>query len=123
MKYLLFFLLIFNLSCNAQDNKCKQFKTGTFAYVGLEYEDSIIIRNDSIQVESNSKSGYKATAYIDWLSDCQYTLTFKEVNNPKSQYLIGTSFTVDIISTSKNSYKYRGYDDVYEITGEIFKID
>lgn len=58
---------------------------------------------------------------IEWLSDCQYTLTYIEVNNPKAKSLVGVKFTVDITSTSEDSYKYHAYNNDKEINGEIIK--
>lgn len=123
MKYSLFFVFIFIVSCKAQNNKCKKFKTGLFKYADSDFQNSIILRNDSIQVETNSKTGNKTIGYINWLSDCKYTLTYKTAGDSINDSLVGTTFTVDIISITKNSYKYIAYDAFYEMTGEIIKVE
>lgn len=123
MKY---FFLLFSLiafSGFAQSKDCSKFKTGTFKYVSSGVQNTIITRNDSIQIETDVKNGFKLTGSIKWLSDCKYTLTYIGVSNSNYSSIIGTTFNVDITSTAKNTYKYSAYNDTRKITGELIKIE
>ncbi|WP_299892370.1 hypothetical protein [uncultured Lacinutrix sp.] len=122
MKY---FFLLFSLVTfigYAQSNDCSKFKTGTFKFVGSDNQNTIITRNNSIQIEENNETGIKYTGSIKWISDCKYTLTYTEVSNPDYSSIIGTTFNVDITSTTKSTYKYSAYNDTRKITGEIIKV-
>ncbi len=120
MKYFFLLLSLTIFSCSAQKKDCSKFKTGTFKYPSND-SSFVITRNDSIQIEFNEKTNLKMVGDIEWLSDCQYTLTYIEVNNPKAKSLVGVKFTVDITSTSEDSYKYHAYNNDKEINGEIIK--
>ncbi len=119
MKYLLLLFLLTATSCSKPPKNCSKFKTGTFEYKNY---DSIVTRNDSIQIEINNNKKTKTVSSIKWLSNCQYILTYKETNNPLAKELIGSKIKVDILSVSKNSYIYHAYDNDYEIKGKMIKI-
>jgi len=116
--YLIFFILPFGVF--AQSIDCSKFKTGTFKYPNND--DWIITRNDSIQIEIDKKNNLKFVGIIDWVSNCQYTLTYKEVNNPARNPIIGTSFKVTINTVKDNKYTYTAYDDTRKMDGEIIKV-
>lgn len=118
--FLLFFLTTYNTF--AQSSDCSKFKTGDFKYTNPDFEHFMIVRNDSIQIETDTKSGVIMTGSIKWLSDCKYTLTYTEVNDSNRESIIGLQFYVDIISTKDNTYKYKAYNDTHKMTGEILKI-
>ncbi len=124
MKNCILFLLAFVLlSCNARKGDCSRFRTGTFKYADYDGQDTIIIRNDSIQVEQNNLNGDKYIGSIKWLSKCKYILTYIDVNNPEHSSLIGTKFNVDITSVTQNGYSYIAYDDTRRIEGEMVRIE
>tara|TARA_B100000508_G_C11415660_1_gene255596 strand:+ start:275 stop:898 length:624 start_codon:yes stop_codon:yes gene_type:complete len=82
-----------------------EFKTGDFKYESILYPNVLVKRNDSLQVETDGKS--KFVYSIAWKSDCEYALTYKEVNNPKFDYLIGKTIHVKIIEKlTHDSYLY-----------------
>lgn len=123
MRY--FVLLLFLTVCNgfAQSKDCSKFRTGTFKYVNSDEQDTVIVRNDSVQIETDATNGFKLTGSLKWLSDCKYTLTYTDVSNPDYSFIVGTIFNVDITSTTKNAYKYTAYNETRKITGEIIKIE
>lgn len=122
MKYIILLLLLSFFSCKTQQKDCSQFKTGTFKYADSKQQEITLTRNDSIQIEKNNATGDEYIGSIKWLSNCMFTLTYTHVNNPDYKSVIGTTFNIDINSTTKKSYKYTAYDDTREITGEIIKI-
>ncbi|WP_281986976.1 hypothetical protein [Aquimarina aggregata] len=111
------FLFLFSVSSVAQVKDCSKFRTGTFK----NNDDTIIVRNDSLQTEIHTKTNYRYIAVVKWLSDCQYTLTFKEITDPIGNQMIGITITVDILSTSEDSYKYHAHNDSFEVKGELTK--
>ncbi|MGY3792181.1 hypothetical protein [Aquimarina sp. 433] len=122
MRYLLLTLLLSTITgCYAQSKDCSKFKTGTFKYPN-DNSSFVITRNDSIQVEFDKKNNFKMVGSVEWLSDCQYKLTYTEVSDPRASSLVGVSFTVDITSASDNTYKYHAYDNEKEIKGKMIKI-
>nr|WP_297914994.1 hypothetical protein [uncultured Allomuricauda sp.] len=124
MRYgFLFLILIGFFAKSTQPKVCEKFRTGSFKHIGVDGINTLIERNDTIQIETNPDKGSKLIASINWLSDCQYRLTYIDVNVPDYKFLIGTSFNVDIVPISKNTYKYTAYDDSYKIEGEILKIN
>lgn len=120
--YFLFFLLIASNSF-AQSKDCSSFKTGTFKYVNSKAQNTVIVRNDSIQIETDVDNGFELTGSIKWLSDCKYKLTYTSVSNPDYESILGTTFNVDITSTEKNTYKYSAYNESRKITGELVRIE
>ena len=97
-------ILILTFSC-ADEKKCLDFKTGEFVYVDKSMPERII-RNDSMQIEINPKTGVEIYTSIKWISDCEYVLTYKKIlNHPNDvSYMIGKKILVDIISTKENKY-------------------
>lgn len=106
MKYLIFpFVLLFVFSCNSQTKKCSDFRTGTFKYLDKDLDHITITRNDSIQVEYNSKDDITITTNVEWTSPCRYILTYKDVTNYEYQdEIIGKKIYVEILETDSSTY-------------------
>jgi len=81
LKYIygLFFIIIISCGGNNKIYDCSKFKKGKF-YIKRKLDNSywIIERNDSIQTETNSKTGNKVTSKITWTSPCEYELYYQK---------------------------------------------
>ena len=122
MKYLILLLSMTFLSCNAQENKCAQFKTGTFKYTDAKLRDWTITRTDSLQIEVNKINNSKIVGTIKWTSDCNFVLVYQEFINRKGHTKKGTEINVEIGEIVNESYHYIAKGDSYEITGNMLKI-
>lgn len=122
MKYFILFFSLAFFNCNTKSMDCLNFKTGTFKHIDLIDDNTIITRNDSIQVEINKNTGVKYTGTIEWLSDCKYLLTYTDVNDDSRKNVIGMKIYVDIISVTDSSYKYSAYNDIQKIKGKLVKL-
>lgn len=109
------------LSCSNKPIDCSNFKTGTFKYPNTP--DVIIDRDNKIQTELYKKDNVTVISDIEWLSDCEYILTYKSISNSPNDKRIGQQIKVSIISTSKNRYSYKAYNDLKEINSSIIKIN
>ncbi len=81
------------------------FGKGQYRYINPEYRDVKIKRRKRKQIEKtkDSKSVYK----IDWISPCNYVLTYLKVSRPEYEYLIGQKIDVKIIDVLENgNYVY-----------------
>ena len=64
-----------------------------------------ITRNDSIQVEYNSKDDITITTNVEWTSPCEYVLTYKNVANYEYQdEIIGKKIFVKIMEIDGDTY-------------------
>ena len=75
------FLILTSLSCGfiKKENNCDRFKTGSFLYHYRGDQGDfffLIERNDSMQTETNEKTGDVSRLRIKWTSDCSYELFF-----------------------------------------------
>ncbi|EZH74142.1 hypothetical protein ATO12_14810 [Aquimarina atlantica] len=85
--------------------KCNVFKRGKYKYGNINYPDVIIKRRKNIQIEKDkdSKSKYR----IEWISPCEYNLTYTMVSEKKHKYLLGETINVKIIDILDNgNYVY-----------------
>jgi hypothetical protein len=81
------------------------FGKGKYSYINPEYKDVKIKRRKRKQIEKtkDSKSVYK----IDWISPCNYVLTYLKVSKPEYEYLLGQKIDVKIIDVLENgNYVY-----------------
>ena len=115
--FLLFLTVL--ISCNTEPLKADRFKTGTFEIpAGKGYEKTIIIRQDSIQIEKYEDR--IDTLSISWKNNFNYTL---KMVHPKTA-IDEDPIHVKITSVEKNSYEFEaviGYSNFIQ-KGEIFKI-
>lgn len=124
MKYIGLILFFSLLNCSGQSKKCSNFKTGTFIYDIPEYKHNKIVRNDSIQIEHNSVTGIKITTSVNWISDCEYVLTYLDIENyAKKSELIGKRINVKILETSNNSYISHSTSATMDEEIKFIKID
>lgn len=105
MKYLLLFFSLAIAGCSQQKMDCSKFKTGTFKYLDKDLDHIIITRNDSIQVEYNSKDDVTITTSIEWISQCRYVLTYQDITNYQyKNETIGKNIYVNILETEGDTY-------------------
>lgn len=106
MKYLILLLFSATLfACGQQEKNCSKFKKGTFEYVDDNGDKQTIIRSDSIQIEFNDQDNIRIITSIEWVSECEYILTYKDIENyPKKDQVIGKKINAQIIKTNNNTF-------------------
>jgi len=121
MKKIVLIISLFTLiiSCNNEPQNPDRFKSGTFEIPeGKGYEKTIIIRQDSIQIEKYEDR--IDTLSISWKNNFNYTL---KMLNPKTA-IDEDPIHVKITNIEKNSYEFEaviGHSN-FKQKGEIFKI-
>ena len=122
-----FIVLLFSLTFSltwSQKKKCRELLNGSFIYTDEKAQDWIVYRRDSLQIETNSKTGVEIHASIEWTSDCKYVLTYIKVLNTDDSFFIGKKINVEITEVKDNFIKYRSVSNGIEIDGEmIFLFD
>jgi hypothetical protein len=89
----------------ADSNCVTEFGKGKYRYINPEYRDVEIIRRKRKQIEKTEDS--KLVYKIEWISPCNYVLTYLKVSEPKYEYLIGQKIDVKIIDVLENgNYVY-----------------
>jgi len=65
------------VSCSVSPNKldCTNFRKGKFVSHIADEQNTIVDRNDTIQIETNQITGHIFKARIKWISDCEYELS------------------------------------------------
>lgn len=120
--FLLLSFIIFG--CSSQPKNCDKFKIGTFKYTAPEFQNITVVRNDSMQIETDSKLGSRFESSIKWLSDCKYSVTILSVNKKQYNSIIGNTLNIDITSITDKGYKYNSYEnDTLKNVGEMVKIE
>jgi hypothetical protein len=110
-------------SMTEMDSNCDtEFGKGKYRYINPEYRDVKIKRRKRKQIEKtkDSKSVYK----IEWISPCNYVLTYLKVSKPEYEYLIGQKIDVKIIDVLENG-NYVYYSNLSDRTygfGEMEKL-
>lgn len=105
MKIYLIAAMVLMVGCSGID--CANIKTGKFkltdSTADIEY---IIERNDSTQTEKNTKTEDKSTYKIEWLSDCEYTLTLLEGRADLKEIFGNRKMLVEITAVTKHHYSF-----------------
>lgn len=127
MKYLLLLLtLTAGLNSFAQPD-CKRFKNGKFKIVDPEVGTSYIERKGSKQLEYGESSRLKLEFHVKWIDQCTYTLQLDRIlENPDGiEFPKDMVVTVEILSTTDNSYRQRSTSNVHEMVleTEVFQMD
>lgn len=114
-------LVALYLGCSFVQNgaaDCQAFRTGTFSLKSeLDRQEYLIVRNDSIQVETNMLNGRVTKWKVKWLSPCRYELWYlpEQVLTSEDSFYMSHPFVNDIITTTDSYYiflsklKERGY--------------
>lgn len=103
----LLILVIINTSLFSQNSNCENFRTGYFSYLEEPFTSVVVRRTKKFQYEHNKKDGMKLKFKIDWIDDCQYTLTYIKVNAKTDKNVLRKKINVSITEIiNPNSYKY-----------------
>ena len=113
------------INCKSQDKNCSRFKTGTFSYVDSSTgNEQLIKRNDSLQYENIKTKGITIITTVEWTSDCEYVLTYKDILNYKNKELmIGRKIYSNIIETNGNEFKIHSKSDNIDTYIDMIKIE
>lgn len=109
MKNIFYIAFIFSLlSCNNQTT-CTDLHEGKFGYTHPEHSHIKIIRSGDSQIEINTESKIEAHTKIEWISDCEYKLTYEAFKNAPEEFneMIGETIHAKIIKISGNKYSCR----------------
>lgn len=105
------------------DSNCfTEFGKGKYRYINPEYRDVKIKRRKRKQIEKTKDS--KLVFKIEWISPCNYVLTYLKVSKPEHKYLIGQKIDVKIIDVLENG-NYVYYSNLSDRTygfGEMEKL-
>lgn len=106
MRFIFSTILLLSFFTISAQNKttCLDFKTGKFKYSNPEYSEWSVTRNDTIQIETSTKTGFTVYSKIDWKTDCEYTLTCQRIENSDLK-VIGKVFKTQITEVFENRYK------------------
>ncbi|WP_179321169.1 hypothetical protein [Winogradskyella helgolandensis] len=117
-------ILLLTLSSCAQENNCAEFKTGEFRYA-KEGMPEKIVRTENMQIETNPNDKIVVKTAIEWTSDCEYTMTYKEIlNHPKDvSSVIGKKIYCEIVETNGNRVKVHAKSDTMDEVLEFIKTD
>lgn len=126
IKYLVVFFLFTSSFGFSQNLDCTDFRTGEFRYTDSNLSGIIVIRTEKLQIERYEETGEEVHLYIDWISDCEYTLTYKKIINPSSKRLkknmTGKELPVKILKIEGNVMTYFTKFEGIEIKGDLVKI-
>ena len=119
---LTFLMLLLTLAVFAQDKNCSDFKTGEFKYVGLHMPEKII-RTATMQVETNPNTNIVVKTAIEWTSDCEYILTYREILNYQNDAsdFIGEKIYCEIIEIHGDRIKVHAKSDRMDEVIEFIK--
>ena len=125
MKNLIFILFIaFATNIYSQEKTCTEFKTGKFKYANPKYAKWEITRNDSVQIETNTKTGLEIYNAIDWKTDCEFVLTCYKVLNAEPTKFVGKVFYINITKTFTDGYFCVAENDAIEdMHLKVLKVD
>ena len=117
-------ILLISFNSISQEKQCSSFRIGEFRYVKEDMPERII-RNDTLQIEINPLDKVEIYSSIDWISECEYTLTYEKIVNYPGDVsdLIGKKINVTIIETKHNWYKVYAKGIFYEGEIEFIKIE
>ena len=124
----LFLIIIFLFSSNliSQIN-CADYKSGRFEYHRPNLKGNYVVeRNDSIQIEYDLILDTKSVFKINWISDCEYDLTFiKGTKPPLIKNLFVDDFRIKIYSTEDDNYSFMIIMEENTIldSGRLFRLD
>lgn len=114
----LFFSLTFSFTWS-QKKKCRELLNGSFVYTDLKAQNWMVYRRDSLQIETNSKTGVEIHSSIKWISDCKYVLTYIKVLNSDDRGYKGRKINVEITEVNENIIKYKSVSNGLEMDGEM----
>src|SRR5262245_37466790 len=107
-------ILIISLTTVRCNNSidCTKYRNGKFYTYSPVTKDKILIeRKDSIQIETNTKSGLVAKSKILWTSPCEYEIVGSTTNKVKKDgvdsFFSITPIKVSITNSEKDYYIFK----------------
>jgi len=122
MKYLIITLLLFTSLTTLAQTSCDHFKVGRFKYADAGKKDVTIIRTATTQTETDDKTGAEVSGAIEWITDCEYTLTFKKVTVKGMEKLLNQKITTKITAFDGERYTCTATLDGKKFDMEIIKV-
>lgn len=100
-------VLVLFTNCYSKTD-CKLFKNGKFKIIDENSNnESIIERNDSIQIEKNLTTGDVSEYIVNWTNDCEYTLKIIKGSKETLSILKDKLLFVKILSVESGAYKFQ----------------
>lgn len=103
---LILILLLFQISCSTSTNKdCTKYKSGTYKYM-VRGEEVMVYKTDSTSTEIAQDTKIKLSSRVDWLSDCNFILTYTSVENWDGSLnsILGKKIECEIIETQEDGF-------------------
>ncbi|MTD67776.1 hypothetical protein [Flavobacterium sp. LC2016-13] len=94
---ILLIILLINLNTYSQEQKCSDYKVGKFKYTNSLYKNWEVLRNETEQIETDKVNKIELRASINWVSDCEYILTYTKLNDSENHSIVGQKINVKII--------------------------
>jgi hypothetical protein len=89
---------------SAQD--CAVLKDGVFTYKNGK-ENVLVLFNGNEHVEYHNDKKYFIKSTIQWISDCEYYLTLKEITLPNLPFKAGTKLHIKITKVNGDKVYYK----------------
>ena len=87
--------------------QCTDYRTGKYRLTDTKNDlEYLIVRNDSTQLEKNVKTGEVTTFKVNWINDCQYSLSILEGNEDIMNFYEGKTLDVKIVNIFKDGYQF-----------------
>jgi hypothetical protein len=104
MKKAIFIIfLLMNLNIYSQEKKCSDYKAGKFTYTNPLYKNWKVLRNENEQIETDNVNKIELRASINWVSDCEYILTYTKFNDSENHSIVGQKINIKIIRVGNES--------------------
>jgi len=98
-------LIVSIIIFNGSINNCKGIKKGVFISVDKNFGETIIQRNDTIQLEENKILGTLFLQKIKWIDECNYVIYSTKALKNEADLDTSNTFTVSFKeSQEKNIY-------------------
>lgn len=114
---IMFCVIFLVQSCVSGTNKdCQKHKDGNFIYRTKTNEGEVIFnitRKNSIQLETDRKTGYYSKYKVNWVSDCAYELLLEESTFPIIDNRLNLNkkapLRVEFLSNTDDFYIFKAY--------------
>src|SRR5687768_2925526 len=114
-------ILFLYLSCNSTSPEmhCAKFKEGKFTHkLALDGTIYLLDRNDSVQVETNTRTGNVVISKINWINSCEYEVLFQSQSitayDSSLDFMRNRPIKARIIATGKDYYIFESRIDSFD---------
>lgn len=117
-------LLVISFSSCAPERDCADLKIGKFRYTKPDLP-ILIIRSESMQIETNTENNVIIKTAIAWTSECSYILTYTDIQNYPTDisHLIGTKIYCEVLETSGDRTSIHAKSDTIDEQIELRKVN